>query len=316
MERKISDYIIGEELYFQSIEGNILSSEFNELAIGDYSLMESFKNCFCINKDTNEIFRLISNELKSTNLFGHSIYQINADLYICFTEENNRNITTIFNQDVVLWKSEEKRFSTIFSSKYLAFKPHYKTNEIVIKNITNNEIACKFSFSEDFKVARKLHLNENDLIVPLIKNNLNESKIQCLSIKDRKIKWCITSKSHEHILHKGKLYALIGSPSEAKTELEIIDLEHGEQKNIIIQGSNRDIVPWNCTIAQSLIYFSNNKIGCSVGVFDIDVNKVIYEQELNLKEGVKLFEPKYYNGKLIVRDNTNTIHEIELRNDT
>lgn len=316
MKNRITKYVVGDKIYFQTVEGSILSSEYKELALGDFSLIGSNKTCFCINNKSKEIYRLINDELVSTKFKGYSIYEVDSSLIVVFNVSGDENISTAFREDEIIWETNDKRFSTVFSKSYLAYKPQYRTNKVIIKNIETNNIACQYEFDENFMVARKLHLNGNDLIVSLMKKDLSESRIACLSIVDNEEKWNIKSRSHEHIIHDQKLYALLGSVTNSITELEVIELTQGKQKTRIIQELERDIVPWNCTIKKDKLYFSNNHKGCTIGTINLGKDKIESEYELNLEVGVKLFESRKVNRELIVRDTMNNVHRINESNHT
>ena len=108
----------------------------------------------------------------------------------------------------------------------------------------------------------------------------------------------------------------MGSVSKSITELEVIELTQGNQKTQIIQELERDIVPWNCTIKKGKLYFSNNHNGCTIGTIDLGKDKIESEYELNLREGIKLYESRKINGELIVRDTMNNVHRIKESNHT
>lgn len=316
MKYRITKYVVGDNVYFQSIEGSILSSVYKEIVSGDFKLIESNGTCYCINNSTKEIFTIANNEFRRTKFRGHNIYEVNSNFILVFNESQNENISTAFKKGEIIWKTNEKRFSTVFSNKYIAYKPKYKTNEVVIKNIETNNTVCQYKFNEDFKVARKLHINGNDLVVSLMKNDFSESRIANISISECSLKWNVKSKSHEHLLNNQKLYGLIGSVPSSKTELEIFDLINGNHECLIIQELEKDIVPWNCTIKAEKLYFSNNHNGCSIGILDLTTNQIINEHKLKLDRGVKLYEPKYINGELFVKDTMNIVHQIKESNHT
>ena len=106
------------------------------------------------------------------------------------------------------------------------------------------------------------------------------------------------------------LFAPVGLVPQEKTKLEFVNLENGQHKLTNIENICRDIVPWNCTISKNELYFSNNIDGCSVGILNLDNMKISNEIELNLANGIKLYEPKYLNTEVFVKDTTNEIHRI------
>jgi outer membrane protein assembly factor BamB len=298
-------YKSGDNLFYLlfPLETNLILKEVYDFTLmGEtiYYQKENLKSLFAWDLKSNVRTELIGEFSLTGKFLGGK-----SNLYVLGEDKGNPKIFVISKDSFEMTFSIDNNFPLLVLETPLGLLFKRKGALICINIQENNEV-WQYSLPNNNRIAGKIHLCENVLVVPTSNYNLVG-----IDVASGSFLWELPNCLQFYSKHESGFLFGYGLNT-----YQVVDPRKGEiiiEKNFKNESEKLRIAPASNEhfIYKDKMYFISNFYGSKFGSIDLVKHEISFVQDLGLEEGITAYTPSYHEGRLFILDTCNTLHIYE-----